>query len=76
MDLHLVHRTDWPKNTHDLRPCQNNTILTDGLNAVYARNVERAYFVNWQLSVDDSMEKYVAKTYDIENCNDFEINEN
>ena len=76
VDLHLVHRTDWPKNTHDLRPCQNNTILTDGLNAVYARNVERAYFVNWQLSVDDSMEKYVAKTYDIENCNDFEINEN
>lgn len=74
--LNLVKRTDWPKDTHDLRPCVGNTILKGSLNAVFARNTSRIRMNNFHVAVSEDMQAYMELKYDIAACDDFTINNN
>ena len=68
VSLHLTKRTDWKKNLHDLRPCQDNTILEGSLNAVFARNAKNVTFNDLKVTVDENMTEYMEEPYDIWDC--------
>ncbi len=68
VSLHLVKRTEWQKNLHDLRPCQGNTILEGSLNAVFARNAKNITFSNLKVTVDEDMKEYMDQPFDISDC--------
>ena len=75
VDLQLIKETDWPKNTHDLRPCLYDPAIIEGsLNAIYARNASSVLMDNITLSVSEEMKEYMKKPYDVENCDFFVIN--
>lgn len=71
--LHLTKRTDWKKNLHDLRPCQDNTILEGSLNAVFARNAKSVTFNNLKVAVDENMQEYMDQPFDISDCDNFNL---
>lgn len=71
VSLHLTKRTDWKKNLHDLRPCQDNTILEGSLNAVFARNAKNVTFNNLKVTVDEDMKEYMEQPFDISDCKNF-----
>lgn len=71
VSLHLTKHTDWKKNLHDLRPCQDNTILEGSLNAVFARNAKNVTFNNLKVTVDEDMKEYMEQPFDISDCKNF-----
>ncbi len=71
--LHLTKRTDWGKNYHDLRPCQDNTILEGSLNAVFARNARNVTFKNLRVAADADMQEYMEQQFDISDCDNFTL---
>lgn len=73
VSLHLEKRTDWAKNLHDLRPCQDNIILEGSLNAVFARNAENVTFRGLNVTVDENMKEYTEQLFDISQCTDFSL---
>lgn len=73
ISLNLVKRTDWEKNHHDLRPCQDNTILDGSLNAVFARNAKNISFKNLRVTVSEDMREYMEQQFDIADCENFEL---
>lgn len=73
ISLHLVKRTDWKKNLHDLRPCQGNTILEGSLNAIFARNANNITFSNLKVTIDEAMKEYMEQPFDISGCEGFDL---
>lgn len=73
VSLRLTKRTDWEKNHHDLRPCQDNTILDGSLNAVFARNARDVSFKNLKVAVEEEMREYMEQEFDIADCERFQI---
>lgn len=75
INLQLVEKTDWPKISHDLRPCMLEPAIINGsLNAIYARNAVAVSINNFALSISDEMMEYVEHPYDVENCELFTVN--
>lgn len=76
VNVELVKKTDWPKNFHDLRPCEEKGILSGSLNSVHMRNAKNISFKNFRASISEDMMEYVAdgKEMDIENCNNIVMN--
>lgn len=71
ISLRLAKRTDWPKNFHDLRPCEGNTILEGSLNAVFARNAKNVTFSGLKVTIDENMKEYMEQPFDISDCENF-----
>lgn len=66
--IHLVKKTDWPKQYHDLRPNPGNTILEDSLRVVYARNARDILFRGFSYEIDPDMAKEVEEAVSVEAC--------
>lgn len=73
--IKLEKRTNWPKDSHDLRPCEGEDIIFDSLNAIYARNANNVSIEELSLTVEPNMAEYVTQPYDISNCNNVVITE-
>lgn len=74
ISLHLVKRTPWSKDNHDLRPCLHDGILKGSLNAVYARGATNICMEQIQIEIDHEMKEFMEQQFDVENCSDFVIN--
>lgn len=74
ISLHLVKRTPWPKDNHDLRPCLHDGILKGSLNAVYARGAANICMEQVQIEIDPEMKEFMEQQFDVENCSNFVIN--
>lgn len=73
ISISLRKRTDWPKNNHDLRPHYGQSILTDSLCALYAKNADRILFQYFNVDVEPAMEEYMEAPINISDCEDFSI---
>lgn len=75
INMQLIQKTDWPKNSHDLRPCMLEPAIIEGsLNAIFARNASSISIDNFSLSISDEMMDYVENLYDVDNCESFIVN--
>lgn len=73
--LALEKKTDWPKNSHDLRPCAGKGILTGSLNAIHVRNARNIVFSDFLLNAAPEMKQYMEQPYDIEDCENVVVRE-
>lgn len=71
--IHLVKKTDWPKQYHDLRPNIGNTILEDSLRVVYARNARDITFRGFSYEIGPDMAGEVKEAVSVENCDNFSL---
>jgi len=75
INLRLEKQTDWPKDCHDLRPCEGEGMLTGSLNAVFARNAANVRIKEMSVYVAEDMEEYITHLYDVDNCSGFRMEE-
>lgn len=74
--LQITKKTEWQKNFHDLRPCNlSEPVLTGSLNAIFARNVADVLFRDLRVEIADDVREDVVTEFDVENCEQFVINE-
>ena len=52
--LFLRNKTRWEKDTHDIRPCEGEGILTQPMNALYVKNAS-VRLENFTLDADGDM---------------------
>ena len=51
--LFLRNKTRWEKDTHDIRPCEGEGILTQPMNALYVKNASvRLENFTWDADMD------------------------
>lgn len=72
--IRLVKETDWPRNCHDLRPTCRESILTDSLSAIYARNARDISFCHFSVQISPELCPEITEKYNIRNCDAFVIN--
>ncbi len=53
--LELEKKTDWAKNTHDIRPCEGKGIIEAPMNVINATNALEIIFENFKWSASDDM---------------------
>lgn len=77
VNVEIEKKTDWPKNYHDLRPCEERGIFEGNLCAVYARNASHVVFHGFRSEISEEMRQYMADDtgLDMKNCTYFSINE-
>lgn len=67
ISLRMQKKTDWPKDSHDLRPGSNPSVAGP-LCAVYARNAENILFSGLSVTVSDDIQEYMGQLYDTDGC--------
>ena len=73
INLHLVKRTDWPKNLHDLRPSWEHPMVEGPMAVVYARHAEKIRIRGLSYEIEEAMREYVKSPCDVEDCRQVEI---
>lgn len=73
INLHLVKRTDWPKNLHDLRPNWEHPMVEGPMGVVYARHAEKIRIRGLSYEIEDEVKEYVKSPCDVEDCRQVEI---
>lgn len=74
INLHLIKKTDWPKNLHDVRPTYWEGIFEDSFCGVYAHNASDITFRDLTITKDDSVLDYFDEDTVIKNCQHISIN--
>lgn len=77
VNVSIEKKTDWPKNFHDLRPCEERGIFEGNLCTIYARNASNIHFRGFCSEVSEEMRQYMAegKEFDIDQCDSFVLHE-
>lgn len=72
--VRLIRETDWPRNCHDLRPTYGESILTDSLSAVYARNARDIRLLAFFVETAAELHTEAPVEYNIKDCDSFVVN--
>lgn len=64
----LKRVTDWPLDTHDLRPSYKYGEIPGDLNTIYLKNASEIEFVNLVENVDENIKNVIKNAHFIENC--------
>lgn len=75
INLHITQTTDWPKDFHDLRPDNDNTILKDSLRGIYMRNARNIQFDHVSISADEKAAPLIQELTSVENCENITLDE-
>ncbi len=68
INLKLSSKTKWPKNNHDLRPCEKIGFIEIPMNAVYVKNAKNIDLANINYDVDDSIKNEICDMLLINEC--------
>lgn len=68
--LHVMIKTNWRRDYHDLRPNHKVDVVTDQLYAIYARNATNVKFSNFTLEIEDALQGEMKTPYSILDCKD------
>ncbi len=66
VSIDIKHKTRWPKNLHDLRPCFGTSMIESPLSVIYMRNASDISFSDFRWSVDNAMLEELASPFDIQ----------
>jgi len=73
IDLYIRAKTDWEKDTHDLRPAWKYGIISNPLNALYVKNAKAINFKSFKYNIDDSLDDVKGNDIYLENSTDVYI---
>lgn len=68
LDLLIKAKTNWEKDTHDLRPSEEYGIINNPLNALYAKNAKDICFKKFNYIIDESIISEAKDDIYTENC--------
>lgn len=70
----LTEKTNWSKDTKDLRPCMGSGLLEDSLHVVSVHNARNVTMENLRRKVDGNMKKYIRQEIEVTECEGFRLN--
>ncbi len=66
-------KTDWEKDTHDLRPCEEIKMVKEPMNVVYVYGGNKIFFGHFSYQIEAEMKKYLKQVFMIKNSSDVEL---
>lgn len=73
VNINVKAKTDWEKNTYDLRPCEKYQIINSPMSVVKINNAKDITFVNFNYQIDDSISKDIKENFEFTNSKDILI---
>lgn len=71
--LSLKNKTNWEKNTHDIRPCMGSGIIEADLTDMYIRYASNITITNYKVKVASNIKEYFSKNRILESVENVEI---